>query len=92
MAQDGPITLTDLVIILRACAGEVDGVDLAGDIADRAFTDLGYDSVAMMEVSARMVERFGLELDEDRLFALGTPAEMLRCLNQAATGDGEARR
>ncbi|GGQ20608.1 act minimal PKS acyl carrier protein [Actinomadura coerulea] len=91
MAQDGPITLTDLVAVLRDCAGEDDGVDLGGDIADRAFTDLGYDSVAMMEVSARMVERFGLRLDEARLFELGTPAEMLRCLNQAAAGDGEVR-
>ncbi|MEU9838385.1 acyl carrier protein [Actinomadura sp. NPDC048032] len=91
MAEDGPITLTDLVAVLRACAGESDGVDLGGDIADHAFTDLGYDSVAMMEVSARMVERFGLRLDEDRLFDLRTPAEMLRCLNRAAAGDGEVR-
>ncbi|NDU71449.1 actinorhodin polyketide synthase [Actinomadura sp. DSM 109109] len=92
MAHDGPITLTDLVTVLRACAGEDDGVDLGGDIAERAFTDLGYDSVAMMEVSARLVERLGLDIDEDGLLGLGTPAEMLRVLNQAASGGGEVRR
>ncbi|WP_141576734.1 acyl carrier protein [Actinomadura sp. WMMA1423] len=89
MAPDGPISLTDLVSVLRDCAGETDGVDLGGDIADRAFTDLGYDSVALMEVSARLAERFGLELDEDAAFDLGTPAEMLRRLNRAAAAEGE---
>ncbi|MEU8120489.1 acyl carrier protein [Spirillospora sp. NPDC049024] len=91
MAQDGPITLTDLVTVLRACAGEADGVDLGGDIADREFADLGYDSVALMEVSARMAERFGLELDEDALSDPATPAEMLSRLNRAAAADGEVR-
>jgi len=90
MTHDGPITLTDLVAVLRQCAGEADGVDLGGDIADRTFTELGYDSIALLETSARMAERYGLDLDDDVLADMVTPAALLRYLNRVATGAGEA--
>lgn len=90
MTDNGPITLTELVAVLRDCAGEDEGVDLGGDIADRAFTDLGYDSIALLETAARMADRFGLRLDNATLTCLETPAELLRHLNRAATRAGEA--
>ncbi|XVQ11787.1 acyl carrier protein [Spirillospora sp. CA-255316] len=90
MTHDGRITLTDLVTVLRQCAGEDENVDLGGDIADRTFTELGYDSIALLETSARMAERFGLDLDDDVLADLLTPAALLRYLNRVAAGNGEA--
>jgi act minimal PKS acyl carrier protein len=92
MTHDGRITLSDLVTALRQCAGEDESVDLGGDIADRTFTELGYDSIALLETSARMAERFGLDLDDDVLADLLTPAALLRYLNQVAAGTGEAGR
>jgi act minimal PKS acyl carrier protein len=90
MTLDGPITLTELVAVLRDCAGEDEDVDLDGDIADRSFTDLGYDSIALLETAARMADRFGLHLDNATVTGLETPAELLRHLNQALAGSGEA--
>ncbi|GAA2425877.1 acyl carrier protein [Actinomadura vinacea] len=88
MTDDG-ITLPDLVTALRECAGEDENVDLGGDIGDRTFTDLGYDSIALLETSARMADRFGLDLDDDVLTGLETPTELLRYLNEAFTKAGE---
>ncbi|MFC5752261.1 acyl carrier protein [Actinomadura rugatobispora] len=90
MTDDGRITLTDLVTVLRQCAGEDENVDLGGDIADRTFTELGYDSIALLETSARMAERFGLDLDDEELADKVTPAALVRYLNRAASGTGEA--
>ncbi|GAA3932697.1 acyl carrier protein [Actinomadura viridis] len=89
MTNDGRITLAQLVSVLRECAGEDEGVDLSGDIGDRTFTDLGYDSLALLETSARMAERFRLELDDDVIGELTTPAELLRYLNDAPAKSGE---
>ena len=91
MTDNGPITLTELVAVLRDCAGQDEDVDLGGDIADRTFTDLGYDSIALLETAARMADRFVLHLVNTALTGLETPGELLSHLNQAATGTGETR-
>jgi minimal PKS acyl carrier protein len=91
-AHAGPITLSDLVSALRTCAGEVEDVDLGGDIAECTFTDLGYDSIALLETLARLADRHGLVLGEDVLTDLETPAELLRRVNRAAIETREAGR
>ncbi|TDD89852.1 acyl carrier protein [Actinomadura rubrisoli] len=83
MLREDRITLADLVAVLRECAGEDESVDLGGDIGDQPFTDLGYDSIALLETSARMADRFGLVLDDDVLGELVSPADLLRYLNGA---------
>jgi act minimal PKS acyl carrier protein len=83
MTNDRSITLTDLVTVLRECAGEAEGVDLDGDVADRTFDELGYDSIALLETCARMADRHGLHIDDDVVGELRTPDELVRYLNQA---------
>ena len=43
-------TLDDLKDIMRTCAGVDESVDLGSDIGDRAFEDLGYDSLAVLQM------------------------------------------
>ncbi|MGY1497629.1 acyl carrier protein [Streptomyces sp. QTS52] len=76
------LTLEELVGILRESAGEDEGVDLSSDISDTPFTDLGYDSLALLETAGRVQRDFGIALDDDVLGAAETPRLFLAAVNE----------
>lgn len=78
MAQ---LTLDALRIILVACAGEDDSVDLSGDILDVTFEDLGYDSLALMESASRIEREYGVSLSDDDVNEELTPRLLLDLVN-----------
>jgi len=52
------LTLEKLVDLTRTYAGEAEGGALDGDIIDVLFTNLGYDSVAVLEVIRQIKHEF----------------------------------
>jgi act minimal PKS acyl carrier protein len=75
-------TLADLCRILTEVAGTEQGVDLDGDILDTPFEDLGYDSLALLETSARIGQEFGRVLSDDAVVEALTPRIMLDLVNR----------
>lgn len=80
MANPG-VTIADLRRILRDAAGTDDQVDLDGEILDREFSDLGYDSLALLETAARITQEFGVKLDDDVVQEADTPRKLLTAVN-----------
>ncbi|MFC8075122.1 phosphopantetheine-binding protein [Streptomyces sp. NPDC057307] len=74
------ITTDDLKQILAECVGEDEDVDLDGSL-DTSFTDLGYDSLALLETAAALTQRFGVELSDDTVSRLETPRHLLDEVN-----------
>ncbi|WP_229397676.1 acyl carrier protein [Micromonospora okii] len=74
--------------ILRECAGEDDAADLGGDILDVPFSDLGYDSLALLETASVIQRRFGARLADDAVTQAQTPRALLDLTNRAIAGDG----
>lgn len=74
------VTLDDLKRILREGAGSDENVDLDGEVLDTDFADLGYDSLALLEVTARITREYGVTLDDDAISA-GTPRDLLKVVN-----------
>ena len=74
-------TLDDLKQTIRACAGQDESVDLSGDILDTTFSDLGYDSLAVMETSSRVERDYNVELPEERVGELKTPRDFVDFVN-----------
>ncbi|WP_395297526.1 acyl carrier protein [Kitasatospora hibisci] len=77
------ITEADLKRIMREGAGQAEGIDLDGDIADVLFSDLGYDSLAVLETVSRIEREYGIRIPEDALSAVRTPGEFLAVVNRA---------
>ncbi|SBW22614.1 hypothetical protein FDG2_2875 [Candidatus Protofrankia californiensis] len=77
------LTLDDLKTILREAAGEDESVDLDGDILDTAFTDLGYDSLALLEAAAVIDRNHGITLADDLFTGVETPRQLLTEVNAA---------
>jgi minimal PKS acyl carrier protein len=76
-------TQADLVRCIREAAGEDEGLDLDGDIADMTFADMGYDSVAMVEVTLLVERELGIGLPEDdRTGKDATPKQFVELVNE----------
>lgn len=63
--------------------GEDESVDLDGDVLDVSFTDLGYDSLAVLQTTGHIEGAYGLVLDEDAVSEADTPRKFLDLVNRA---------
>jgi act minimal PKS acyl carrier protein len=77
------ITLQDLSAALAESAGADEGDALGDTSLDLSFTELGYDSLALLETAALVQERHGARLDDDEITTLRTPREFLDLANRA---------
>ncbi len=76
------MTITELRRILIECAGgDETAPELAGDIAEVEFEELGYDSLALIETASRIRRDFGVEIPEEQLIEVKTPRELVGIVN-----------
>jgi act minimal PKS acyl carrier protein len=76
-------TLADLTRIMRASVGVDDSIDLDADIMDTTFTDLGYDSLATLEIASKVDLEFGTKTPEGMVSQLETPRQFVDHINQS---------
>ncbi|MEU4209219.1 acyl carrier protein [Streptomyces sp. NPDC026206] len=79
------MTAEDLKRIMREGAGQDEAVDLEGDITDVTFTELGYDSLALLETVSRVEREFGVRISDDIVTVAKTPGEFIGLVNQTLT-------
>lgn len=82
--------LDDLRRILREAAGADEAVDLDGEIIDREFSDLGYDSLALLETASRIEGEVGIVLDDDTVTDALTPRALIDAVNAHISGGAAA--
>lgn len=73
--------LDDLRRIMRECAGEDENVDLAGPIGDDRFEELGYDSLAVLEIASRIQREYGIPMPDESIVEMTTPNEAVSYVN-----------
>ncbi len=81
MSESKTLELADLTRMLRESAGEEEGVDLDGDVLDTEFTELGYDSLALLQVIGRISREYGIEVPDDAAAEAETPRALLELIN-----------
>ncbi|WP_251744258.1 acyl carrier protein [Frankia sp. AiPs1] len=86
------MTLEDLKTILVENAGADDSGTLDGDFAAQEFTELGYDSLALLELAAGIQRRYGIVLPDEQVMELRTPEAVLAAVNSAAVNSAERLR
>ncbi|HEY8979013.1 MAG TPA: acyl carrier protein [Streptomyces sp.] len=82
--MSAPMNYDDLRSILVEAAGEAEGVDLESqEIIDTDLYLLGYDSLALMEMGARIQQRFGVDIPDEEVTELRTFRTILNRVNSA---------
>ncbi|MET9507496.1 acyl carrier protein [Streptomyces flavidovirens] len=77
------MTLAQLTVLLRECAGEEEGVNLDGDVLDVPFTELGYDSLAVLQTTGRIERDYGIRISDDAAAEAHTPRLLLDFINES---------
>ncbi|MFH9008951.1 acyl carrier protein [Streptomyces afghaniensis] len=78
------LTLDTLHRILVRCAGESDTDGMGENMLDMSFQDLGYDSLALMEVAAVIEREYGVALSDEVVATVPTPRALLELVNEAS--------
>jgi act minimal PKS acyl carrier protein len=78
------MTFEDLKTIMAQCAGEDEHVGFDEQSVDTAFSDLGYDSLALLEAAAVITQRYGVALPDDEVNVALSPRALLDRVNDAA--------
>lgn len=76
--------LDDLRAIMKSCAGVADGIELGGDILDIPFDELGYDSLALLEISHRIEDQQGMVIPDGSVETMKTAREVIAFVNSFA--------
>lgn len=79
------LTLENLKELMRSC-GVDETTDLDSDITQITFEELGYDSLALLEILAKIENTYGVRLAEDDLDRMRTPGELLNFVNGLLIG------
>lgn len=70
-----------LADILRQSAGEEDGFSLQESNLDTSFDDLGYDSLALLQVTGTLQRQYGLAFSDEDFLAANTPRKLITLAN-----------
>jgi acyl carrier protein len=79
------VTFDDLRALLVEAAGSTDEGDLGPDAIDTDLYDLGYDSLALMELAARIKEEYAVEILDEEVTDLRSFRRLLDRVNGSAS-------
>jgi act minimal PKS acyl carrier protein len=75
------IDIDDVRRLMRDSGGVEETVDLDGDIADVAFDELGYDSLARLELAGRLQRKYQVSVPDEAFLDLRTPGQTVEFIN-----------
>lgn len=75
-------TLDELRSMLQESVGVDESVDLGGPILDTPFSSLGYDSLAMLEIAARIQNQLGVPVPDELIELMTTPRAVLEYIDR----------
>lgn len=76
-------TLADLRRVLEESSGVAEGADWqSADIQDTPFEELGYDSLALLEMCARVQDEQQVPIPDEAIIDMKTPRAALAYLNR----------
>lgn len=71
-------------LVISAGAPEVEVPD--AEFAETTFEDMGYESLALMEVAAVIEREYGVSIPDEQLIEAKTPRQLTATINAAMTG------
>ncbi len=77
------INLEGLKAIMLRCSGVDEGITLDDTILDTEFGDLGYDSLAVLEIASQLQREYGLKIPDEAIEEMETPRSVIDYVNSS---------
>jgi minimal PKS acyl carrier protein len=75
-------TTGELREVMIACAGPGEHPELDGEFIDTPYDDLGFDSLAVLELATRIQQDLGVPFPDDAVAEMATPRDVLDYVNE----------
>ncbi|MFI6207685.1 acyl carrier protein [Streptomyces sp. NPDC051041] len=76
-----PMTFGDLKEIMSRCTGETEELTEEHLAAD--FTDMGYDSLAVLEIASQIQREYGLQIPDEAIEEMNSPQAVIEYVNNS---------
>jgi acyl carrier protein len=80
------LSRSELLEIMRECLGEADYEEIGEKDFVTEFTELGYDSLLVLEIATRIQDRFGIRIPDEAVEEMTSPEEMLKSVRARLAG------
>ncbi|CAI4166209.1 acyl carrier protein [Streptomyces albidoflavus] len=80
------ISFNDLKTIMSRSLGEVDGTELTEADLTTPFTEIGYDSLAVLEIASQLQREYGLQIPDEAIEEMDTPQAVIDYVNTSLAG------
>lgn len=74
-------TIEQLKVIVQEASGVTDGVTLDDNIMDEPMPELGYDSLAVLEIASRIQRDYGIDMPDEAIDGMRTPRAIIDYVN-----------
>lgn len=81
MSEPGAFCFDDLDEMMCACGGANGSAGLDEDISDITFEELGYDSLAVLELMAKLQNQMNVAIPDNATASLLTPRSVIEYVN-----------
>jgi minimal PKS acyl carrier protein len=75
-------TIDELRELMRSCAGVEEDIDLSSAIEDVEFEELGYDSLAVLEVASHVQRKYTVPMPDECVEYMKTPRLAVEYINE----------
>nr|ADG86317.1 acyl carrier protein [Streptomyces sp. SANK 61196] len=79
------MTFDDLKAIMSRSTGELDGQELTEADLGTTFTEIGYDSLAVLEIASQIQREYGLQIPDEAIETMNTPKDVIDYVNTSLT-------
>jgi act minimal PKS acyl carrier protein len=73
------MTFDDLKAVMSRCTGDAE--ELTPDNLGTAFTDIGYDSLAVLEIASQIQREYGLQIPDEAIEGMNAPQDVIDYVN-----------
>lgn len=75
------ITFDELKAIMSRCTGDTDSGQLRADDLTTPFTEIGYDSLAVLEIASQLQREYGMQIPDEAIEEMSSPQAVLDYVN-----------
>lgn len=73
------MTFDDLKAVMSRCTGDVE--ELTPENLGAAFTDIGYDSLAVLEIASQIQREYRLQIPDEAIEGMNSPQDVIDYVN-----------
>lgn len=75
------MNIDDLKAVMNRCTGQLDGSELTAADLGTSFPEIGFDSLAVLEIASQIQREYGLQIPDEAIETMDCPQAVIDYVN-----------